>query len=127
MKLWYKSGEKRCNLVKNEILEVVREKVIKPFEVLTKCEIETFNKFFFNQLEELWKGKILEENLFSTEDIFSYPLEVAYLLYCYKIRLEEVIQDKSMLMEYWDFYLENYPELKFKEGIEEFYRYLRKQ
>ena len=84
---------------------------------------------FQKRLEIRWEVPkiITEENKFSESDIYDYPLEVVYLLYCYPIKLIDVIQKRELEMEYWDFFYGEYPELEFKNDLEEYYSFLRKK
>jgi len=114
-----------------KILERVRKTIIKSFEEkqeLNTKELEEFKEVFKARLQLRWsKGKITEKDKFSESDIFEYPLEVVYLLYCYPIQLIAIIQRKEAIMEYWDFFLEEYPELTFQNNLEEYYELLRKK
>ena len=117
--------------MKKQILEPVRDAVISFFKEdkreLTLSELDILEDIFSKKMEEMWGGtKISEEYKFSSEDIFGYPLEVAYLLFCYPmIELDEVVQDTESTMEYWDFFKENFPKLKFNKNLEDFYKFLR--
>ena len=113
--------------MKKEIFCPVRD-IIKLFEGGQKANFEELNILkgkITKHLQNIWRGKILEEDKLTSEEIFDDPLTVAYLLYCYPVQLIAVVQEKEMLLEYWDFYLENFPELQFNNDLEEFYDFLK--
>lgn len=112
--------------MEKQILETVRDSVISFFQddkkKLTEAELTILEDIFFKHLEEMWGGaEILEEDKFSSNDIFNHPLEVRYLLLCYPVELKKVLQEPQKDMEYWDFLDENFPDFT---NLQEFYEFL---
>ena len=92
------------------------------FEIL-----EINRRYFQDELKKLW-GEEKVHDKFDSNDIFGFPLATAYLLYCYpKLQLIAVIRESDRLCEYWDFYLENFPDIKFDANIESFYEAVKER
>lgn len=111
------------------ILSKVRQEVIEPIQKGNDSEIELEIKkiFFERELSKIWKNqKISEENKFKPEDIFGYPIEVMYLLYCFQIKFKYVIDNPKRRHEYCDYFLERYPNIKFDGNIESIYEEIKK-
>lgn len=105
-----------------EVIDAIQNENISSINLVGK------NRYYEQQLSKIWRdvNSISQENKFGEEDVFGTPLAVIYFLYCCPIQLMAVIQDKQMLHEYWDFFLEEYPEIKFDGNIDEFYNVVKK-
>lgn len=87
-------------MIRQEVSEVIQN----GGEISTETEkkIHTIAKAMWDT------GNISESYKFGDEEIFGYPLEFAYLLYCYPIQMIAVLQDSQKIQEYWEFYEEDY-------------------
>lgn len=104
--------EKLLTEARKEVIEPLRNsQEMSPEELMKKKEE------FAMGLDEAFEA----EERVTDDDIYVYPVEVAYLLCSYQIELKDAIEDKDKILEYNDFYLENYPEIKFNGDIIQFY------
>lgn len=103
-------------MAQEEVIDAIQNRDI-IYPILTEK-----TEFYTNELSKIWRdvNSISQENKFGQEDIFGTPLAVIYFLYCCPIQLMAVIQDKQMLHEYWDFFLDEFPDIKFDGNIQMF-------
>lgn len=125
---FFKEGEK---ILIKDILYEVQFRVIEPIQkdgILSNKKLKKKKKFFYKQLYDIWRGNeiIGEVDKLDDDDIYEYPYAVAYLLYCCPMQLVAVIKEPRKIHEYWEMYLDEFPEIKFDGNIHRFYKAVKK-